>query len=643
MKRGRKRNYWHFFRKHFLVLLVVWIILCYMILQGLYFYLFARIEQKSTANFYEGMETIQYVTKDASLKEVETEIMHSLGNMSNTGNYALYSGGGYYPGTIMGLRLDALDVFLDLGMGGHGHDGNGNTYLGGNGRGWGFVMDEETGELVCGTLGEKPENILFLVDEEINQKHYQNNSVVYYGAGTNLLRCDSEKLNPVYEILTKIKEEQWEKLLAVNPDAAVGKRLNWQLQSFYVKGDVFYPARVSLYYISTDYKTRNENPDEFITDYTFASPEEGYALYEPNAEKERIFALFMDSTPSDKNEANRSDANLWRPDDDFRKEALEGIKEINAKGRTQDLGDAWSLGNPLLYFLSGKMVFARYAYFSDSTGHAYKACIYQTISDIFVGNSGNIKWWAGVLGIWMLILGLITSYLEYNRKRYEFMTAEYRRTLMDSMAHDLKSPLMAISGYAENLSEHINDDKREHYVREIQSSVEYMNSLVMKNLEIMKFAREKHRMHIQTVDMKSLFEEAFGRYREQVGEHKLHIKMEGEMTVKGDEELLRKAVDNLVTNAITYSSDEGEISVFFGKKTLEIRNQSDIEYTDKLSRLWEPFVRGDESRNGNGTGLGLAIVANILDRHGWKYSLKYEKETKVFICTVKVQRTLFIP
>lgn len=642
MKRNRKRGYFWYFRKHILILFLIWIVLCYAVLQALYFYLFSKIQQKSAANFYEGMEMIQYITKDASIKEVETEIMYTLGKMSVAGNYAQADYGmptGHYTGTILRIRADALLPLLELGMSGYGYDGEGNLYLGGDGRGWGFILDEQSGEVICGTLGEKQQTLLFLIDEakEKNQQQYKSRSVIDYGDGTDLLRCDSEKLNPVYEVLGKIRQEEWEKLLSKDPDARVGRRLIWKMDSFYRKDDEFFPGRVSLYYVSVkDDSWTEKEPDEIITEYVFDSPEEGYSLYVPDAERERMVALFIDMTPSEAEQRSISDQQTWKPDDAFRTEAIEGLKNVKARGGTQDLGKGWSVGNPLLYFLDGKMVFVRYAYFMDGTGHSYRACSYQTISGLFKGNWGNIYWWASFLGFWMVIFGSVTSYLEYHRKRYQFLTEEYRRILMDSMAHDLKSPLMAISGYAENLAEHVNDDKREHYVQEIQDSVKYMNSIVMKNLEVMKFDGQKHRLQIRETDMRKLFTEAFSRYQEQIGERKLQVKLEGGMTAKGDEELLRKVADNLAANAIFYTPEGGEIVVAFSDRVLMIKNVSGIEYQGKLGRLWEPFVRGEESRAGNGTGLGLAIVASILDRHGWKYSLKFEKETNTFICTIRI-------
>ena len=640
MKKHRKRTYLQYFRKHFIIMLFVWLILCYLILQGVYCYLFAKIEQKTAANFYEGMELIQYATKDNSLKGTETEIMYALGNMSNAGNYALPSAdlpSYYYPGDILGLRVDMLDIILDLSLDGHATDGEGNTYLKGNGRGWGFILDDETGEVACGTLGEKDQTILFLIDQEkLEQYSNLTNTVIYYAAGENLLYCNKELLYPAYEIMNGIENEWEEKLVSADKDAFVGKRLMWTIDTIYIKDDMFYPAKLSLYLEPSSIRQRSEAvEDQYLTEYIFVAPDADYVLYEPDPEKERVVCLALSSHAKDM--ADTVVNKTWKPDDAFRAEAMKALSSMKSKGKGKDLGDAWSIGNTFLYCLNGRMVFVRYAYFVDGEGHRYRACTYQTISDLFMGNRRTIFGWAAFLGIWLIILAMITSFLEYHRKRYQFMTEEYRRILMDSMAHDLKSPLMAISGYAENLSEHINDDKREHYVEEIQKSVGYMNDLVMKNLDIMKLDHVKKSIRMQALDMRKLIEASFEKEKDQISERKLTVNLEGEMTVRGDMELLQKVTDNLVSNAVRYTKEAGKIEVQFGKKTLVMKNDSALEYKGRIDHLWEPFVRGDESRSGKGTGLGLAIVSYILDVHGWKHSLNYDGETKEFICKISIK------
>ena len=112
--------------------------------------------------------------------------------------------------------------------------------------------------------------------------------------------------------------------------------------------------------------------------------------------------------------------------------------------------------------------------------------------------------------------------------------------------------------------------------------------------------------------------------------------MEGELTARGDQELLQKVAENLVTNAIRYGKAGCNIQVNFHQREILIQNETELTYQGKLKQLWEPFVRGEESRSGSGTGMGLAIVANVLDRHGWKYELHYDKETKVFQCKILI-------
>ena len=138
------------------------------------------------------------------------------------------------------------------------------------------------------------------------------------------------------------------------------------------------------------------------------------------------------------------------------------------------------------------------------------------------------------------------------------------------------------------------------------------------------------------MNMRGLFEEAFDRYQGDIEKQKLKVTLEGELNVKGDEALLQKVAENLVTNCVRYTSEGGEITVTFQKRGFTVQNATDIEYKGSLKKLWEPFVRGEDSRTGRGTGMGLAIVSNVLDRHSWKYQLKYDKEKKLFICHVKI-------
>jgi len=647
MKKKRPKSYGQFFIKHIRIAFVLWLLFYYLFLQSAYLMVYSKLSNKASVNFYEGMENIQYLIKDTALKDAEVEARLLLHSMSYAGNYGVinyYPIFGAYSGALPGIQLeDWQENMLSLSAG-HSGDGQGNTNLGGFGKGLGWIIDTESGEVVYDSVMEKDITYLYLtkIYDESDVKKPDQSTITYLYASEDILFNHKKDLEPMTQELFDAKQKWRQHFEEKDPE--VGKRtLTWRMNSIWRKGDLFYPAEVSLYYVDRRpyWELRGEEKlaDILVEEKSFtpADPKE-YTLYRIDAETEKAYAPILNSAPYE--EANYSVSGSepkyreWKPDEAFWQKALEDIR--SARGRSSDLGFSRLVGNPLLYFWNGQMVFARSAYFQDGTGHVYQACAYENISELLQGNALFALWWGIYLGLIFTLASGLIAYIDYLRKRHVFMTEEYRNALMDSMAHDLKSPLMAISGYAENLVEHVNDDKREHYAEQIQKSVAYMNGIVIHNLEILKFDKDRRKPVRKDTDLRRLFEEAFDRYRGEVEEHKLELKLEGELVEKGDEELLQRAVENLVTNCIRYTPDGGSITLHFSKHRFRIANDTEIEYSGSLKKLWEPFVRGEESRTGKGTGLGLAIVANVLDRHSWKYRLHYDKVHKTFLCEIRI-------
>lgn len=641
MKKRRKRTYFQCFRKWFGIMTLVWLLVFYVFLQIAYFVVYSKVEQKTSIKFYEGMEAIQYLIKDEPLENTRPDLSLLLASMSSAGN--AYDGQlqfplGFYLGNIIGIRLDKFEHFF-LMSSGLSSDGEGNTYLGGQGRGWGYVQDVETEEIVCESVMNSNWTILYLKNMESQIASSDVLGSLKYAKG---YYCDVRKLRSVLEELDQSYNEKMKELTETDPEYG-NRRMKWQIDSFYEKGSEIYPAKVSLiYYDARDVrKVRGKDrfPDEVLLEKSFRPDSyEGYLLHQVDQEKETVIATILSYHTEDYGIPSNDIYGFpkWKADDAFRMEAKNAIKSMRIKSRSSDVGEGKSIGNPALYFLNGKMVFMRSAYFQDGTGHYYRVCTYQTISDLFRGNFGFIFWW----GIWFFlvftILAGMIAYVTYLKNRHVFMTKEYRNVLMDSMAHDLKSPLMAASGYADSLREHVNDEKRDHYAEQIQKSVKYMNEIVMKNLEILKYDKEHKKCIRKEVNVRKLFEEVLDRYQDELEANELKVSREGELIAKGDEELLQKVAENLITNCIRYTPKGGSVRINFEKRGFSVQNETEIAYTGSLKHLWEPFVRGDESRTGKGTGLGLAIVANVLDRHSWKYKLNYDKETKTFTCMVKI-------
>lgn len=231
------------------------------------------------------------------------------------------------------------------------------------------------------------------------------------------------------------------------------------------------------------------------------------------------------------------------------------------------------------------------------------------------------------------VLALVLAKISYTKLKAQYRMEDYRKNLMNTMAHDLKSPLMSISGYAENLENNMAPDKQAHYAKEIQGNVQYMNRIIESVLELSKVEKEGLRLNKEAVDVAALLDEVQKRYELQLGEKKLRIETKGAMKLKADKGLMLQVLDNLLGNAVKYATPDSVVQVIFGDKELRMTNACETDLSDVVDKLCEPFVVGSESRSGKmGSGMGLAIVKNICELHG--YRLKVGCEDGQFVTCI---------
>ena len=111
-------------------------------------------------------------------------------------------------------------------------------------------------------------------------------------------------------------------------------------------------------------------------------------------------------------------------------------------------------------------------------------------------------------------------------------------------------------------------------------------------------------------------------------EKNITLSINGSFNRKANRASLERVMDNLLSNALKYTKEGGKINIYskdtpFSKHVFVIENTPIDAVSVKPSKLWEPFVKGDESRSDkSGTGLGLSIVKNILNNLGFKSRIK---------------------
>ena len=233
-----------------------------------------------------------------------------------------------------------------------------------------------------------------------------------------------------------------------------------------------------------------------------------------------------------------------------------------------------------------------------------------------------------------VIIALISSLISYNTLKAFYKREDYRKALTDSLAHDLKTPLMVISGYAENLKENVHTEKREHYADAITESARYMNEMVSDIMELSKLEDEAKTVERSKIDLVSIISELEEKYKTMLEEKNISFTTDGQYIAKANEMQMRRVMENLLTNAIKYTHPDGYIKVIGDKKKFVIRNAIIDEIAVAPEKLWEPFFKGDDSRGkSSGSGIGLSIVRYILGANKLKGKIDISEEE--FCLTIK--------
>ena len=206
---------------------------------------------------------------------------------------------------------------------------------------------------------------------------------------------------------------------------------------------------------------------------------------------------------------------------------------------------------------------------------------------------------------------------------------EQRRMLINNLAHDMRTPVSAILGYAEGLRDGVADtaEKREKYLNTIISKIHSIEELLSDMTELSEIELGRQVFRIEYLDICAMVDELADSYEQEVTNAGLKFSRklpEYPLKVAVDRGKLTRALNNLINNAIKYNSPGGkvEISIERDGKYVEIcvsDTGSGIR-PEESKRIFEAFYRGDKSRSGRikGSGLGLAISRSVIEGMGGK-------------------------
>ncbi len=214
--------------------------------------------------------------------------------------------------------------------------------------------------------------------------------------------------------------------------------------------------------------------------------------------------------------------------------------------------------------------------------------------------------------------------LERDVERERLLLSE-RRELVDSLSHEMKTPLGIIRAYAEGLQDETEEAKKQKYARVIVCEAERMNGLLVTLLDLSALESGAAGLHITRFDLVELVETVAGRLLADAPGSRFELQYElpeQKAFVCTDRRRMEQVLENLLVNAKNNVVPGGilRLELAAGARMLHfsVFNQGRAIPEKDLSKIWAKFYRGSDAGYG-GSGLGLSIVAQILSMQNFAY------------------------
>jgi signal transduction histidine kinase/CheY-like chemotaxis protein len=228
---------------------------------------------------------------------------------------------------------------------------------------------------------------------------------------------------------------------------------------------------------------------------------------------------------------------------------------------------------------------------------------------------------------------------ELNRTNIELEHANRAKDdFLATMSHELRTPLNSILGLSESLLEQRRDPLTEHQQQSLQiieSSGHHLLELINDVLDLSKIEAGMLDYYPQVVEVNALCRSSLAFIREQAMRKSIHLIYEeknAEFNIHADLRRLKQALVNLLTNAVKFTPEGGQVTLEVHADAEEDLVQLSVIDTgmgiseQDLKQLFQPFVQVDNSLNRQfeGTGLGLVLVERLTDLHGGSVHVESE-------------------
>jgi signal transduction histidine kinase len=206
-----------------------------------------------------------------------------------------------------------------------------------------------------------------------------------------------------------------------------------------------------------------------------------------------------------------------------------------------------------------------------------------------------------------------------------------RRDLVTAVSHDLRTPLASLRAMVEAIDERVvaDADTMRRYAREMRRSVDQLVTMVDDLFELVLLEEGVIESETQRARLGAIVSSALATVRPLATEKGLSLVTD----LNGTEDLrcsprLTRVIQNLLVNAVRHTPSDGTVQVEVRRSAMgfevAVADTGEGISPEDLSRVFDPFFRGDPSRQGGGAGLGLALAKRIVEALGGEIAAQSE-------------------
>ncbi len=205
-----------------------------------------------------------------------------------------------------------------------------------------------------------------------------------------------------------------------------------------------------------------------------------------------------------------------------------------------------------------------------------------------------------------------------------------QREMVSAVAHELRTPVARLRFGLEMSAEAQTDEARRKYLEGMDGDIDDLDALVDEMLVYSRLERGSPTLHFQQVDLGALVDQVIGelaplRADVSVSRGECTTAADGSCWAEAEPQYLRRALSNLITNAMRHAESRVQVSFTIDGQTVRLEVDDDGPGVPEADweKVFTPFLRLDDSRTraSGGHGLGLSIVRRIIYWHGGRSQL----------------------